>query len=164
MNYCNRTITPAVQNVLVRDCPAVTLGRERSVGSKTSQALATCCSSKTRTLFKPGLRPECCLVLELCQSSPYQQRGKFTHPSFFLASRLSLISSLSLSLYSLTYFSALLKISTRLARLWRLATRLALARAAATSAWRLRRFRIVSGTAGSFLSGMILLRERTANL
>merc|ERR1719291_574731 len=77
--------------------------------------------------------------------------------SSFLASRCSLISSRSLSWYSLAYFSARLKISTRFFLLSTLALTASLALLARFSACLLRRLRIVSGTAGSFASGILLL-------
>merc|ERR1719245_2640622 len=81
-------------------------------------------------------------------------------PLFFLASLLSLISSRSFSRYCFTYFSARWNTSFLLACAAFLAATVALARSALAAACLLRRLRIVSGTAGHFLSGILLLFRR----
>jgi len=67
-----------------------------------------------------------------------------------------LISSLSLFWYSLVYCSARLKASTRLALRASLLLTASLARSARFSACRLRFLSTVSGTAGNFLSGIVI--------
>merc|ERR1719357_1337164 len=73
----------------------------------------------------------------------------------FLASLFSLSSSSSLVLYSLQYFSALLKTSTFLAFLAILLEMAALALRARLSACLFLFLRMVSGTAGNLASGIV---------